>query len=147
MPRRSIFERDPRLPRIRGGKFGALNTKELDLLSAASVFFCHTGTHRAMYGERFTSASQVRALPSQPLPGPGAYKTVSTIGQADQTITDMKWNFHFRQPNQIDYSDGSRTRYHSSPAISFTKSTPLVNKWQTPSPVSNCPTSGYTSTS
>ena len=147
MPKQSIYERDPRVPRVLGGGFGLRSNTELDILSAANIFFCRTGTHRAMYGERFTHGRKTLALPREPYPGPGAYRTVRTLGWAEKPARAMKWDFLPKPEKFPDFFDGARTRFRSAPAVSFPKGLPPLQKWQTPGPASNCPVSGYTTVS
>jgi hypothetical protein len=142
-----IYQRDPRLPRVLGGEFGVKSSTELDILSSANIFFCKSGTHRTMYGERFTNGSKTLALPRKPFPGPGVYRTISTLGFAEKPKTGMKWNFQLKVVKEPDFFDGTRTRYRSLPAISFTRSLPPRNTWHTPGPAANAPVCGYTSVS
>jgi hypothetical protein len=99
-----------------------------------------------MFGERFApKAPKTLALPRDPYPGPGAYRTLSALTVKEKPYRAMLWDFKPRVQKEADSYDGCRTRYRSSPHISIPKAVFVNKDAGYPGPGRYGPISGFTS--
>jgi hypothetical protein len=142
---------DPRLGRIHGGSFSRRIPGELDMLSTASPFFCNSGTHRAAFGERFShKAKKTLALPRDPYPGPGAYKTATVFCKEFKPMRCRSAEFDrmrrkTKLRDSVDYYDITKSYLTREQRFPFSKDKVFKDLKITPGPPDYQPWCGYTS--